>query len=97
MDKIRAPGSVIVICLTIFGVVLLGCITFLAYAGRDTMELSRLVNTLLNGGGFLSGIGALFYAGAAARSASRAEQQTTPDAVQQVITDAVHDANGGGK
>lgn len=65
----KAPNSVIVICVTVVVCSVIGAVTALSYAGSDTTELSRLINTLFNVVSVIFSGGAFLYSGAAAKRA----------------------------
>lgn len=68
----KAPNSVLAVCATIMGIVILICITVLSYFEKDTETLVRIVNTALNAAGVLLAGGAFVYSGSAAKRADDA-------------------------
>lgn len=87
----RVPNTVVIICATVVTITLIGCITVLSVYSRSTDDLFRFLNTILNGAGVLSGLGAFLYAGAAAKSSQVAAQQTNGSLDERIQT-AVHKA-----
>lgn len=85
----RAPNTVIVVCATVIVVVVFGIIGALVYAGRDPMDLTRLVNTLLNAAGFLTGTGAFLYAGMAAKSSGVNQDHLENGTMDKKIAEAM--------
>lgn len=71
-----APTAVVVICATVVILAMLGSVVALSIFGKDAENLFRMLNILLNTLGVLTGTGALLYAGSAARSSARTEQNT---------------------
>jgi hypothetical protein len=72
----QAPNTVILVCATVIILALIGSVVGLSIYDKDTENLFRMLNILLNTLGFLSGTGALLYAGAAARSSAKTEEST---------------------
>ena len=89
--RLSVPPLALVIAGTVLAVVVLGCVTILAYAGKDATELRSLINTVLNFASVALGGGTLLYAGSANQKASKAVEQTN-GALDQRIREAVANA-----
>ena len=91
----KAPNGVVVVCICIAFITVVGAFVALGIAGRNTDDLARFVNTILNAAGAVSGIGALLYAGAAASSSANTEEKIQNGALNQGVKDAVHEVMNG--
>ena len=85
----KAPSAVLLICGTVVVVAIIGAGTALSLYGKDTEALIRVINTLMNALGILTGTGALLYAGAAAKSSAKVEEKTSNGELDARIEDAV--------
>lgn len=91
MNVLQKAPNIVVVCATIIVCVALGGVVILIALGRNTNNLTAVIDTLLQGAGVLVGSGAFLYAGAAARSSSNAEGQLN-GALDKKIQNALHTA-----
>lgn len=78
-------------CVTVAFVAVLASLVIMAAIGADSTELTRFLNLIMNTAILLVGGAGTLYAGAAAKSAQDAAQQTNGQ-LDQRITDAVAQA-----
>lgn len=78
----KVPVVAIVWAGTVLSVILLVCLTILAWADKDSEAITRVVNTLLNFVGLLVGGGAFVFSRNAARNAEAATHNSAAAAVQ---------------
>lgn len=83
----NAPNALIwaVVCAFI---AVIAAFTVLAVTGASSADLRSFLNILLNTAGVLFGGGSLVAAGAAAKSAAKAEQQTNGALDERIISGA---------
>ncbi len=81
----------VVYCGAIIIVAIIAALTLLAVLGKDSTEISRLINTAFNFAGLLLGGGGLVYGRLAATRAGQAAEQTN-GGMEERITAAVHRA-----
>lgn len=69
----KAPNAVTLVCATVFALAVLASLVYLSASGKDSTEISRFVNTVLNFAMLIiGGVGAV-AAGAAAKTAEDAK------------------------
>lgn len=90
----KASNTVLVVCATIMGIVIVASIVTLSIFNKSTDDLFRVLNTIWNLAGILLSSGAFIYAGSAARQTHQVVQQTNgdldtriEDAVRKVVRD----------
>lgn len=77
----NAPNWVLaaIIGAVLITLALIGAQVALSYAGKGADDLVRLVNTVFNAVGVLTGLGGVAFGAAAAKSAHRVEQKVAPE------------------
>lgn len=96
----NTPNWVLAICATVGFITVVAAFVFLSTHNADSSSVQNFVNTVLNLAGVLFGGGAFIAAGAAAKSAAKAEEQTN-GVLKPTMKSAVKEAlieheNGGG-
>lgn len=76
------PTGALIIAVTTVIVVVIACLTLLAYAGKDASQLRSFINTVLNIGSVVLSGGGLIYAGSANAKASQAADKSAQAADQ---------------
>ena len=96
----NAPNGLIIGCVTIVFVTVVTAFVVLAVTKSDATEFRAFLNTLLNIVSVIFAGGAFVTAGAAAKSAQKAEEQTNgalDDRIKTVVSDAITETNGGSR
>lgn len=72
----NAPNPVIIVCATVAFVTVIGAFVIFGITGSDATEFRSFLNVLMNAATLILSGGSMLVAGSAARSASKAEEQT---------------------